>query len=92
MRVYLEDTPKSLALLDLAVKNDNIDALIAPAHSLKSTSANLGATHLSELAKRLEQGARSNTLPMAPAVMVAQLVAEYQRVRTEFRRLLTPQR
>jgi CheY-like chemotaxis protein/HPt (histidine-containing phosphotransfer) domain-containing protein len=88
VRVYLEDTPKSLALLERSAAEGDAEALIAPSHSLKSTSANLGALQLSEMAKRIEHGARSGNLGGEPVVLVAQLTAEFQRVQNELKRLL----
>ena len=37
--------------------------MVAPAHTLKSSSANLGALALSSVAKRIEFGARTDALP-----------------------------
>jgi signal transduction histidine kinase/CheY-like chemotaxis protein/HPt (histidine-containing phosphotransfer) domain-containing protein len=85
--VYLEDSPKSLTILDDAIARNDAMALVGPAHSLKSTSANLGATHLSEFAKRIEHGSRQGNL-RNPAHAVAQLKAEFQRVQAELTLLL----
>jgi signal transduction histidine kinase/CheY-like chemotaxis protein/HPt (histidine-containing phosphotransfer) domain-containing protein len=90
VRVYLEDTPKALAALELASARGHAEGLIAPSHSLKSTSANLGAMSLSELAKRLEHGARSGTLGASDAlVIVGEIKRIYQRVTIELNALLT---
>ena len=89
VRVYLEDTPKALAALEQSVARGSIDGLIAPSHSLKSTSANLGAMALSELAKRLEHGARSGTLTSGDAaVLVTEVKRTFQRVTAELNALL----
>jgi signal transduction histidine kinase/CheY-like chemotaxis protein/HPt (histidine-containing phosphotransfer) domain-containing protein len=88
VRVYLEDTPKSVVQLERAAMSGNVEGLIAPAHSLKSTSANLGALSLSEMAKKIEHGARSGALPGEPVMLVGELSAEFQRVASEFKRLL----
>jgi len=72
VRVYLEDTPKAVAL--------QRDGIVAPSHSLKSTSANLGALRLAELAKRIEHGARSGNTGSDPVVLVNELKREYQQV------------
>jgi signal transduction histidine kinase/CheY-like chemotaxis protein/HPt (histidine-containing phosphotransfer) domain-containing protein len=87
VRVYLEDTPKSLAQLERAAAEGGTEGLVAPAHSLKSTSANLGALGLSELAKRIEHGARLGSLPGDPATLVAAAQAEFRRVSDELRRI-----
>jgi signal transduction histidine kinase/CheY-like chemotaxis protein/HPt (histidine-containing phosphotransfer) domain-containing protein len=80
VRVYLEDTPKSVALLEQAAAANHTEGIIAPSHSLKSTSANLGAIRLSELAKRLEHGARGGELGGDPMVLVNELKREYAHV------------
>jgi len=89
VRVYLEDTPKSVAALEAAAARSDIEGLIAPSHSLKSTSANLGALSLSELAKRLEHGARSGTLGAEAPMIVAELKRTFARVQQELNALLT---
>jgi len=88
VRVYLEDTPKSLASLEQAAARNDIEGLIAPSHSLKSTSANLGALSLSELAKRLEHGARAGTLGAEAPMIVAEIRRTFVRVQQELNALL----
>jgi len=89
VRVYLEDTPKAIGALEQAAGRGSVDGLIAPSHSLKSTSANLGAIGLSELAKRLEHGARSGTLSATDAVViVGEIKRNFQRVTQELTALL----
>jgi CheY-like chemotaxis protein/HPt (histidine-containing phosphotransfer) domain-containing protein/two-component sensor histidine kinase len=87
VRVYLEDSPKALNILERSANANDLDGLIAPAHSLKSTSANLGALMLSDMAKRIEHGARSGTIG-EPVLLVAQLTHEFQRVSAHLRQLL----
>ena len=91
VRVYLEDTPKSVLLIEQAAKQRSIEGIIAPSHSLKSTSANLGAVRLSELAKRLEHGARSGELT-EPLILVSELKREYQQVAAALGELLLKDR
>src|SRR3546814_16642614 len=59
-------------------------ALREAAHSLKSSSANLGAMSLSAAAKRIEMGARQQSLER-PAVAVALVANEFHRVRQQLR-------
>ncbi len=87
VRVYLEDTPKNIQLLQQAAGRQDVSALIAPSHSLKSTSANLGALKLAELAKRIEHEARSAALA-DPVGVVRDLTQEYGRVAVELKNLL----
>src|SRR5579885_738393 len=89
VRVYLEDTPKALATLEQAAARGHLEGLIAPSHSLKSTSANLGAMALSALAQRVEHGARGGSLNAAEAVvLVAEIKRSFQRVGAELNALL----
>ena len=88
VRVYLEDTPRSIEGLERAAQAGDVEALVAPSHSLKSTSANLGALVLSEMARRIEHGARQQKLEGEPVMLVAELAAEYQRVAGELRRVV----
>jgi CheY-like chemotaxis protein/HPt (histidine-containing phosphotransfer) domain-containing protein len=90
VRVYLEDTPKSISTLEQAATRGSVEGLIAPSHSLKSTSANLGAMGLAELAKRVEHGARSGTLSAAEApILVSEIKRSFVRVTNELNALLT---
>jgi signal transduction histidine kinase/CheY-like chemotaxis protein/HPt (histidine-containing phosphotransfer) domain-containing protein len=88
VQVYLEDTPKALAALEQAAARGDNEGLIAPSHSLKSTSANLGALGLSELAKRLEHGARSGSLGNEAPIIVAEIKRNFERVTVELNSLL----
>jgi CheY-like chemotaxis protein len=80
VRVFLEDTPQLLAQMEQAALGPDYPALRAAAHSLKSSSANLGALALSEAAKQVELGARAQALDR-PAVAVAMVAEEFARAR-----------
>lgn len=82
--VFLEDTPRLLATLENAVDGPDYAALREAAHSLKSSSANLGAMSLSAAARRIEAGARERELAR-PAVAVALVTNEFARVRRVLR-------
>ncbi len=53
--LYLEETPKLLEGVKTAIAAENAQQLRESAHSLKSTSAALGANPLSELSRQLEE-------------------------------------
>ncbi len=59
---YLEDTTEFVSLMRTACDNNDYESLQVPAHSMKSSSANIGAMRLSALAKELEQQVRSDSL------------------------------
>ncbi|MGN7726330.1 ATP-binding protein [Luteimonas sp. 22616] len=83
--VFLEDTPRLVAALETAASSGpDYTALRDAAHSLKSSSANLGAMSLSAAAKRIEMGARQQSLDR-PAVAVALVANEFQRARQQLR-------
>jgi signal transduction histidine kinase/CheY-like chemotaxis protein len=82
--VFLEDTPRLITALENAASGPDYTALRDAAHSLKSSSANLGAMSLSAAAKRIEMGARQQALER-PAVAVALVANEFQRARQQLR-------
>lgn len=88
--VFLDDTPRLLNALENAVDGPDYDALREAAHSLKSSSANLGAMSLSAAAKRIEAGARARDLER-PAVAVALVSNEFARARRMLREGRTTQ-
>lgn len=64
--MFLTEAPANLAELKAAVGRKDAEAARRAAHTLKSTSLQLGAAVLSAKAKELEEGAREGRLP-APA-------------------------
>lgn len=87
IRVYLEDSPRSLRQLVQAAESGNVDSMVGAAHSLKSTSANLGALILSDMAKRIEQGGRRGDLAN-PIELAHHTTFEFDRVAAELTRLM----
>lgn len=87
---FLDNTPRLIAQLKTAAEVPDLAMLRELAHSLKSSSANLGADALSEAAKRIELGARQGTLER-PAAAVAVVVSEYERVRPALIARMPPQ-
>lgn len=80
VRVFLDDAPKLVRRMENAAARPDYPMLYQAAHALKSSSANLGAMRLSAAAKRIEMSARAEALDR-PAVAVAMLAEEYERVR-----------
>lgn len=78
--VFLDDAPAMVQQLQQAAQSRDEPRLQAVAHSLKSSSANVGALSLSAVAQRIEREARGGSL-QRPAVAVALLVAEFARAR-----------
>jgi len=63
LETYLAETPEQLLAIRTAVDAGNASELVRPAHTLKSSSATLGAMRLSALARDLEMAARTDSLP-----------------------------
>lgn len=64
---FLDRVPVLLKAIERAVAAGDAEALVLPAHSLKSSSANVGAMDVSALAKRLEFMGRENSMGEAIA-------------------------
>jgi len=56
---YLEDSASYITQIDAALADGAIDKAISPAHTLKSSSKQLGVMQVSEFARQLEEQARS---------------------------------
>ena len=70
IKIYFENSPKLLqALHDAVVKDNAPDTMGQAAHSLKSSSANLGATGLAALCREIEDMARENRTAGAGAIL-----------------------
>lgn len=78
---YLEETPQLLQTIAEALSLGKAADLQRSAHTLKSTSALLGAMLLSQLCKELEACGRASLLD-ASAGLVFQVKTEYEKVRT----------
>jgi two-component system, sensor histidine kinase and response regulator len=68
LSIYLEDAPKHFANIKNGFDTQNLAAIRQSAHTLKSSSAMVGALHLAELAKHLESTASTSTLPDADVI------------------------
>ncbi|WP_374681775.1 response regulator [Accumulibacter sp.] len=67
---YLADTPPRFAQLQAAVDAGDAEALRQIAHSLKSSSATVGAEHLAELCKALEMLGRKGSTDGARTLLI----------------------
>ena len=68
--VFIESTQEIISALEQAFYNREVENFLRQAHSLKSSSANLGGFHLSEQAAALELEARSGKLPPSTEFIV----------------------
>ena len=77
--LYLDMAPELLQAMQTAIAHKEAEPLRVAAHTLKSSSANVGARMLSDLCRELEELGRSGSLENA-ATKFSQLHDEYQRV------------
>ncbi|HEY9805024.1 MAG TPA: response regulator, partial [Candidatus Obscuribacterales bacterium] len=78
---YLEDSPKALQSMWLAVLQEDWAALYQAAHTLKMSSVTLGAKTLADLCEELEAIAQPSQLEAARE-LIQQIEAEYDNVKT----------
>jgi two-component system sensor histidine kinase/response regulator len=60
--LYRDDSSQLLADIDNGLKVGDADAVARAAHTLKSSSANLGATNVAALARQIEHSARNGEI------------------------------
>jgi CheY-like chemotaxis protein/HPt (histidine-containing phosphotransfer) domain-containing protein len=80
IETYLRTSPEMIESMRQGLDSDDAEAIERSAHSLKSSSATLGALELAELCKELEQIGREAETTRAAAVF-ASLETEFDRVR-----------
>jgi len=79
IEAFLADSAPQLDAIDAAMASGGAEALVRPAHTLKSASATLGATRLSAAARTLELAGRSGSLAGADTRAAADRIrAEWQ--------------
>jgi len=89
IQTYLEGSASLIEDLQTASQHNNAAQLEQAAHSLKSSSASLGATRLAELCRQLEyQGRNQQLSEVIP--QVEQVEQEYVQVRQILNQTLTP--
>ncbi len=77
---YLEDGRAQVAALQAAVAANAIEDLVRPAHTLKSSSANVGALQLADACRDLESAARAGDVD-DPGARVAAIAAGFGEAR-----------
>ncbi|RMG43911.1 MAG: sensor histidine kinase [Acidobacteria bacterium] len=89
--LFLQDAPGQLTAIRQAIERGDAHALQRAAHSLKGSSANLGAKRLAALCLELEKKGRANVIDGVNG-LVEQLETEFQRLRRalETERQTTP--
>jgi len=67
--LYRDDSSQLLADMENALKVGNAENVARAAHTLKSSSANLGATNVAAIARQIEHAARGGDITELPACM-----------------------
>lgn len=87
VETYCAETPVLIASLQKALKDQDSETFRRQAHSIKSSSASLGAMRLSEQARQLEMIGKSGDLAEA-AGQLESLADEYTLVQNELAELV----
>jgi PAS domain S-box-containing protein len=87
INAYLEDSPKLIEGLINALATRNLPEVKINAHTLKSSSASLGALKLADLSKKVELCSIKNDLKES-SVIIPQLIAEYKQIEVLMRQEL----
>ena len=75
---YCTDAPKLIERVRTGLQSNDVQALTRAAHSLKSSSASLGAKRVASLAKEIEMLSRANELTPIDA-LIEEVEAEFER-------------
>jgi CheY-like chemotaxis protein len=81
---YLDDTPKVLEKMKQAMAADDMFEIAKAAHTLKSSSANVGAVEFSDRCKQLEASARRGSVGMVRELL-SDVQAAYTSVESALR-------
>lgn len=87
--IYLEDTPQQIAEMEQSLAGGDATRFTRAAHSVKGSSANLGAMTVRKVAEQLEQQSNKHGL-VGVAELVDALKVQFDIARVEFSKLLQP--
>lgn len=79
IKIFLEDTAKSISKLKQALTERNADIFMRAAHSIKGSSATIGAMRMAAISAELERLASADSLDKADGVLSG-LEKEFERV------------
>ena len=90
LKTYLEITPALVKELETAIKQANAPDIKRHAHTLKGSSANIGALDLPNLCLEMETFARNSDIKKAEA-MYPRVKQAYNELETAIKQYLTTQ-
>jgi HPt (histidine-containing phosphotransfer) domain-containing protein len=85
--IFLEDTPRRITELEQSLAAGDAAKFSRAAHSIKGSSANLGAAALRAVAEQLERQSHKEGLG-GVAPLLANLKTEFSRAQLELRKLI----
>ena len=85
--IYLEDTPQRIAELEESLAGGDAPRFVRAAHSVKGSSANLGAMAVRQIAEKLEHHSSKHGL-VDVADLIAALKVQFGLAQAEFSKLL----
>ena len=74
--VFLDETPKLLVAMDVAVHAGDVDGFRRSAHSLKSNAETFGAAELAGMARELEAMGRAGDLSVGARLTEVRIACE----------------
>lgn len=81
LQIYLTSTEENIALLESGYRQDDLELMTRAAHTIKSSSANIGATKLTNICRELENTCRMSAESLS-AVKIDVIKSEFKRVET----------
>ena len=87
--IYLEDTPQRIAEMEESLAGGDTPRFSRAAHSVKGSSANLGAMTVRHVAEQLEQQSNKHGL-VNVAELVEALKVQFKIAQLEFSKFLPP--
>jgi HPt (histidine-containing phosphotransfer) domain-containing protein len=78
INAYLADGPAMVDAIDAAVAAEDATSLVRPAHTLKSSSATVGALRLAATSRELEMAGRSGSVLPGTSASAAALRADWE--------------
>ena len=84
--IFIEDTPKRLVELDQTLAAGDAAGFVRAAHSIKGSSANLGAMALRSAAEQLEAKGRKDGL-VNVTELVSSVKEEFEKAKAELTKL-----
>jgi len=85
--VFIQTTTERLGVLNNSISNKNFDLLKRTAHTLKSSSATLGAEKMSQICLQIESSSTSGNLE-AVSGLLNHLLREFETAKHELIRLI----